>query len=198
MPKASAEKASAPVVLSTPFASPAAIKLGMTVRDPATNLVGQADMKCELLSGTTQYAIQPKGDGKTIPERYYVDDFLLEFVDDGISARVPTPDGNDPYSLGEKLEDTVTGYTGIATQRSTFLNGCVHYHLQRSLADTKGKTLLEELPQGASFDYKRLKTIGKGVSQKDEATGEPVKTPKAKTGGPTTLAPSRMAPSRRV
>ena len=191
-------KETAPEVTSTPFASTADIKLGMIVRDPGTGLVGQADMKVELLSGTTQYAVQPKGDGKSIPERYYIDDFLLEFVGDGVSARVPAPDGNDPYSLGQKLEDTVTGYIGIATQRTTYLNGCVHYHLQKHISDTKGKTLIEDVPQGAGFDYKRLKLVSDGVVQKDEKTGEKVKTPKSKTGGPTLLAPGRAAPSRRA
>lgn len=183
---------------SAPFASTADIKLGMVVRDPATGLTGQADQKVELLSGTTQYTIQPMGDGKTVPERYFVDDFLLEYVGPGVSDRVPAPDTGDSFALGQKMEDTVTGYVGISVQRTTYLNGCICYHLQKHISDTNGKTLLEDIPQSAHFDYKRLRLVSDGVAQKDEQTGEKIKTPKSKTGGPTLRAPSRAAPSRRA
>lgn len=183
--------------ISTPFDSVDDIKLGMVVRDPSTGLIGQADQKIELLSGTTQYTIQPQGDGKSVPDRYYVDDFLLEYVGPGVSDRVPAPDTADVFALGENLEDTITGYVGIALQRTTYLNGCVHYSLQRNFTKTKQKVLIEDIPQAVAFDYKRLKLVDSGVAAKEES-GETVKTPKSKTGGPTLRAPGRMAPSRRA
>lgn len=35
--------------------------------------------------------------------------------------------------LGDKVKDKITGYTGIATARTEFINGCVQYTIARKL-----------------------------------------------------------------
>jgi hypothetical protein len=143
-----------------------AIKLGMIVRDPGTGLTGIASLKAELLSGSIQYAIQPEGDGKTMPEAMFCDDFLLEYVGEGVSKKTPTPDEAATFRLGEELEDTVTGFKGYAIDRTTYLNGCVHYTLQphKQKLGFFAK-LLGEAPRGTHFDFKRLRKISDGVAK---------------------------------
>lgn len=158
--------AKAPKPKSTPFSSMNAIKLGMIVRDPGTGLTGIASLKAELLSGSIQYAIQPEGDGKTMPEAMFCDDFLLEYVGEGVSKKTPTPDEAATFRLGEELEDTVTGFKGYAIDRTTYLNGCVHYTLQphKQKLGFFAK-LLGEAPRGTHFDFKRLRKISDGVAK---------------------------------
>lgn len=182
-------------VTSTPFKSVEDIRLGMKVRDPASGLTGIASFRSQQLSGTVQYAIQPQGDGDTIPEGHFVDDFMLEFVDDGVSARTPAADPNARYILGEKLKDTVTGFTGIAVERVTYLNGCVHYTLQ---PHEKKKSLVARLindpARATHFDFKRLEKIDDGVVEKtakkptppaaEAKPAEPAPFKRSTTGGP--------------
>jgi hypothetical protein len=200
-PKAAAAKTAAPKAdgaVSTPFKSPADIKLGMKVRDPASGLIGIAGHRTELISGTVQFAIQPEGDGKSVPNSYYVDDFLLEYVDDGISAKCPTPAPAD-YPLGVELKDTITGFTGIAVERCTYLNGCIHYTLQPE--ETKKSAiagLLGETARATHFDYKRLKPTKAGQKAIDKLKPEEKTFKRSPTGGPTRMAASSMAASSMV
>jgi len=65
--------------------------------------------------------------------------------------------------LGSELEDTVTGFKGIAVSRTEYLTGCDRIELQPKI-DEKG-----ELKDSISFDVGTLKKIGKGVTvNKDE------------------------------
>lgn len=49
------------------------IKLGSTVCDVTTGLTGYAIQKIEFFNGNVQYAVQPQGDGKTMPDRRPLD-----------------------------------------------------------------------------------------------------------------------------
>lgn len=170
-----------PKVDSKPFKSVDDIKLGMKVRDPATGLVGLASMRSALLSGTVQYAIVPQGDGATVPEGYFVDDFMLEYVDDGVSKRTPPIDDSVTVRLGEKLKDTVTGMVGIATDSTTYLNGCVHFTLTPEVK--KG-----EVKGSHHFDHKRLKKVGEGLvgvlTPKPTKAAPKPEISRSRTGGP--------------
>jgi hypothetical protein len=178
-PKAAPRKAATPKVKSTPFKSVADIKLGMTVRDPATGLTGIATFRSEQMSGTVQIAIVPQGDGSTIPEGHFVDDFMLEFVDDGVSARAPAADTTAKFRLGEKLKDTVTGLTGIAVDRTTYLNGCVHFSLMPEAKKEK------EQPRASHFDHKRLIKVSDGLAVKASKEEPKPEFKRSTTGGPT-------------
>lgn len=61
--------------------------------------------------------------------------------------------------LGDKVRDLVTGYEGIATSRTEFMNGCVQYDVIGKLK--KG----EKSPDGvgASIDENNLEVIKKRV-----------------------------------
>jgi len=155
------------------------LKLGSTVRCRATGLTGIADHKVEMLSGTVQYAVQPKGDGVTRPDGWAMDIQYLEVLDEGISASTIQP-AQTALQLGEELEDTVSGYKGIATQKVTYMNGCVVFGVQ-------GKVKKDgTLPDLIWFDHKRLKLISAGVSQPEELS-KPVE---KRTGGPSTRTSS--------
>lgn len=200
--KPAPKKAAAPAKpKSTPFKSVDDIRLGMMVRDPATNLTGIAMFKAELISGTVQYAIQSPGDGESVKDAFYVDDFMLEHVGEGVSARCPAPDPAATFPLGAELEDEITGFKGIATDRTTYLNGCIHYTLQpQQKKNTLLGKMIGEPVRSTHFDYKRLKQVGDGVAgpppkvkKAEPAPEKKFEHKRSETGGPMRLAPSRRA-----
>jgi len=128
------------------------IKLGSTVRDKVTGLQGYACQLRETLFGMRQFGIQPMGDGKTIPDPYFVDLQTIEFVDAGLSDLAITQPDQVTVSLGDKVRSVVTGEKGIVTSKLTFLNGCVYFSVaqkakgkreaQKFIADHKGLEVL--------------------------------------------------------
>jgi len=67
--------------------------------------------------------------------------------------------------LGEKVEDMVTGFKGIAISKIEFLNGCVQYGV-------KPKTKKSgEMSEVQYIDEEQLKRIGKGVKTKRTYNG---------------------------
>jgi hypothetical protein len=70
--------------------------------------------------------------------------------------------------LGQKVKDTVTGFTGIATSRIEYLNGCVQYCLKPKV-DKDGK-----MQDGIWFDDAQLVVIGKGLCSKKDFKGGPI------------------------
>lgn len=79
--------------------------------------------------------------------------------------------------LGSKVRDVITGFEGIATGRTVYLNGCVHVLVTRGVVDEKG------MPVSDWFDEQRVQTLEVGAfkAQPSEATA----------GGPAP-APPRM------
>ncbi|KKM02138.1 hypothetical protein LCGC14_1787370 [marine sediment metagenome] len=53
--------------------------------------------------------------------------------------------------LGELYKDNITGYEGIATAKTEYLNGCVSILLQPQSLDKEGK-----IAEGDWFDVQRL------------------------------------------
>lgn len=79
---------------------------------------------------------------------------------------------NDKIELGKKYCDKVTGFTGVATSRHEYLNGCVRVSLTpTTLKD--GKTIEPE-----SFDVQQLEFVDDGVLAKPKKTGGPGDVPK--------------------
>ena len=74
-----------------------------------------------------------------------------------------------PIELGDKVKDTVTGYTGIAIARTQWLQGCDRILVQApALKDSK-------IPDDRAFDEPQLAILKKNA----------IKVKKAKkTGGP--------------
>lgn len=78
-------------------------------------------------------------------------------------------------NLGDEVKDTVTGFKGIATGRSTYLTGCNHICLQPKVGKD-GK-----FPESRWFDEPMLEVVKKGK----------VKAKPTLKGGPMLMKPSR-------
>lgn len=169
------------------------IKRGQHVRDPISGLTGFVTVICENMNGSVQAAVQPKGDGEKFPEAQYIDTHLLEVLDDGLSAKVLPLDNPVKIALGERVRDTVTGYAGIATERLSYLNGCVFFTVQSGLDRDGEKT------SPLYLDHKRLvKVEAAPVGVIDRVLGrdrtpQPVAPLRSGTGGPSRAVPNTRA-----
>lgn len=67
--------------------------------------------------------------------------------------------------LGMKVKDKVTGFTGIATSKVEYLNGCVQFCVKA----TVGKD--GKYPDGQYIDIEQLEAVGKGITIKKKDTG---------------------------
>jgi hypothetical protein len=76
--------------------------------------------------------------------------------------------------LGQRLKDKVSGFTGIATSRTEFLNGCVRIALSPPV-DKEGKMVDERW-----FDMQQLELVDDGILPKEE----PEAVQRMATGGP--------------
>lgn len=79
--------------------------------------------------------------------------------------------------LGSKVRDTITGFEGIATGRTVYLNGCVHVLVTRQTVDEKGSPVAEW------FDEQRVKTLEEGAFKPEPS--------EATAGGPAPHPPAR-------
>jgi len=72
-------------------------------------------------------------------------------------------------NLGQELRDRITGFTGIATARVEYLNGCVQYALRSKIS----KKMRDEgkFPEAYYFDEAQLEMIGKGLLIETKKTG---------------------------
>jgi len=79
-------------------------------------------------------------------------------------------EGEMEIKLGQKVEDRVTGFTGIAVSRTEFLQGCCRIEVQPTI-DKEGK-----IPDLGCFDEPQLKVVGNGLlveEPKEKKTGGP-------------------------
>lgn len=60
--------------------------------------------------------------------------------------------------LGDLVKDTVSGFTGIATARHSYLNGCDRISIQPLVSKKEMK-----LPDSCTFDEPQLIILKKGV-----------------------------------
>jgi hypothetical protein len=166
--------------------------LGMTVKDPVTGLQGITTARLELLSGSIQYTIQPpvKPDGE-VPDGHSVDFNLLQVIDPGVSGGVTAEDPTVDIKLGDLVTDLVTGVTGLAIEKSVFLNGCVYFSV-------RGKDINALLKSSVFCHHARLRHVT--LTQDDNAEDQEVEQPDTST--PEELAaavtsPPTGGPSRR-
>lgn len=78
--------------------------------------------------------------------------------------------------LGSKVQDVITGFTGIATARTTFLYGCAHVAVKSQDLDKDGKVMdaqwFEE-PQLKVMDENGVSAITETLPREGERTGGP-------------------------
>jgi hypothetical protein len=84
------------------------------------------------------------------------------------------------FPLGVKVQDRVTGFTGIVDMRAQYLNGCKRYSVTPPVDKKTG-----EMRDGRWVDEAQLELIDQGLNDK------PVK--QSDTGGPT----ERVKPGQR-
>ncbi len=72
--------------------------------------------------------------------------------------------------LGDKVKDKVTGFTGIATAKCEYLNGCIQFCVMPKMKAKDGKH-----PDGIFVDQGQLDVVGaKKVVVKKKRTGGPM------------------------
>ena len=66
--------------------------------------------------------------------------------------------------LGYTVRDVVTGFTGIATARVEYLNGCVQFCVTPKAVDNK-------VVDSVYIDHQRLEALDQGLTATRSATG---------------------------
>lgn len=162
------------------------VKLGEYVRDALTGYEGIAASKVEMMGGNVQICVQPQvadeEKGK-YPDAMNLDHHTLDVLNAGISSRVTEP---IPVTvqLGDKVEDIVTGLTGIATVRYTYMNGCIYYGVQPKMMEDK-QTGIKGIPDPHHLNQARLKVVQQVVAKIPDAVPT---TEGRRPGGPATKA----------
>jgi hypothetical protein len=157
------------------------IQLGHKVVDIVSKLEGIATTKMVFLTGNVQFGIQTLAKDGVMPDPIGIDAAQLDYIDEGIIARVtPEPDDTGIF-LGEKYQDIITKAEGIAVRKNVFGNGCVYYSLAGDKDIRKDGHLTEYF-----FEYKRLKRLSAGVT-----VAIAKKMDEKPTGGPTTRMAQR-------
>lgn len=81
-------------------------------------------------------------------------------------------------NLGDKVKDSVTGFTGIVVGRTTWLHGCDRLIVQPEGINKEGK-----IYDNNSFDEPQLVLVKKAKTKEgDHSTGGPRETPIQKSG----------------
>lgn len=78
-----------------------------------------------------------------------------------------------PIELGNTIRDIVTGFTGIATSKVIYLNGCVQFSVKPKMGKD-GK-----LPEATYIDQEQLEWVDNGIVVKPKpGGGDMMDTPK--------------------
>lgn len=125
------------------------IKLGSQVTDIATGMEGMVTHLQIGMDLSEYYQFQPRGlnpkSGQPVDRMWLVEKRLTggEIVED---QELPT------HVLGTIVEDTASGFIGMAIDLVFHINGCVHFNVQaKGLQDTGAPI------ETCNFDIRRLK-----------------------------------------
>ena len=153
------------------------IKLGWNVKELSTGVSGIATQMIEESNGNIKIVVvQPrvKEDG-TVIDSFFYDHQLIVKLDDGIADKVTQPPAPCKVKIGDKVRDTISGYTGVVTEIGLHMNGCYR-------VATTGDKLVKGKLQHEGVSDLRLEVI--------EPVTRTTNTPKTRTGGPAVRAPS--------
>lgn len=171
-------------------------QLGQVLKDKVSGFKGIATNRTEFMTGNVQFQLQSKGG---LLSRFSVgqlgtfDQHQLGFVKHGDVVSIESV-RDTGIVLGAKVKDIVSGIIGIATQKVTFLNGCVYYTVVPPASE--GSLEVKDV----FIEYKRLATVNKGVTaalSKNIAILDPAASKSTKpanevaVGGPAYAVPSR-------
>lgn len=154
------------------------LRLGNMARDASTGFTGRLIQKSVETNGNVRFSIQPlaKEDG-TIPEGWFIDLHMIDFLEDGVADRVP-PLQEAEFKAGDKLRDKISGFEGILTTTYWFLNGCIHYEVVSEKLTKEGATQAIHLPK-------------ERVEKVEAPAHKMAAVPQTRTGGPMTRSISR-------
>lgn len=155
------------------------LKIGQQMRDKVTGFAGIAATKTEFLTGNQQFTLQPMAGGLFGRDSQSFDVFQLEYAGAGTPA-VEAPEDTG-IELGWKVKDIVSGMVGIATLKTTFLNGCIYYTVTPEAA--KGAVEIKDV----FVEFKRLSKVDTGVAATIAKRTKDVEI----TGGPSYHVPVR-------
>lgn len=145
----------------------ATIKMGQYVKCRITDFEGTVTSLTKYLQDASKAGVQPKGDGKSIPDSMDIDTTQLDVVTD--SDGLSIEDYDQRISFGSKVRCKLTGYEGITYGICWYMNGCVRYGVQPKHDKKK-----EKLDKGSWFADTTLEVLSK----------EDVKVKQSRTGGP--------------
>ncbi len=158
------------------------IPLGSRVIDAVAGFTGIAICRIETLEGNVQYDVIPRAEANATkyPEGVCIDSDSLDIVDEGISERTIQP---QPcvIELGQRVQDTISDFIGIAYKRNTFMNGCIFYKVAGKIRQAK---ILD--PNDSMFlSNARLKVLPQAVAETaSDHPAEPAAVRRTGTGGP--------------
>lgn len=128
------------------------LKLGCKAKTLIDGLEGIVMHRIEFFNGGVHLAVHtPGAKPGELGTETQIDIQSLDYIDEGISARVtqPKPGANCGIELGNEVEDLMTGFSGTANRRDTSINGCVHYEVvPREKKQKPEKTKLKKNAKG--------------------------------------------------
>jgi len=140
-----------------------------------TEVFGYVTAISENINGNVQCLVQRPGvdnEGKTRESKWTdLDNLKVDTRDDSKESK-PAVDTN--IKLGDEVKH-YSGFTGIAYEKATYLNGCVHFGVMPKAKDKN------EYPKATFVECQSL-TVVKALKTKVK---------KDDTGGPSTNAPAR-------
>lgn len=109
---------------------PQNIPMGMRVLESVTKFEGIVTQR--LYNGTTgvRYAVQPSGDGQTLPEAIMMDYHTMLIVDKGMSDLASPILHPTSIRIGDEVKHRISGFSGIVVSRAEFFNGCEYLAVQ--------------------------------------------------------------------
>lgn len=160
------------------------IRIGVKVKDRMSGFAGIITSRLEQQTGMVQFAVTPGWDGKAdgLPGGAYIDPNVLEYMTEGIVDAVVAP-APSLFTLGDELQNQVTGVKGIFVEGVTFISGCRYCAALSRTLNQHGEPIRSFGPQSW------FKRIGAGLN----ATKAPPSPGPKEPGGP-----SRRADSQRV
>lgn len=160
------------------------IQLGTKVRDLITGVSGIAVGRTEWLYGCTRIAVESAEltkDGKPSEALWWDEQRVEPVTDDAPDAPykkyVPAVPNQCDITLGSKVKDKVTGFSGIASAKTTWLSGTITITVEPS-------TLHEGSPVDPhAFESQRIELVEVAVPPMSsvankEAPGGPQRDPK--------------------
>ena len=82
----------------------------------------------------------------------------------------------EKIKLGDKVRDRISGFEGIATSRTEYLNGCFQIEITPKLK--KSEKITSDSLAGVAFDQQQIEKVGNGLNTPKK------KVEKADNGGP--------------